>query len=57
MFKKPQVSLMVVFAIEGEDDFSHVRKGDFPLPNVLAGALKAWKNDIPVKLVDDMRGT
>ncbi|MFS7995236.1 hypothetical protein Hanom_Chr12g01115661 [Helianthus anomalus] len=40
----------IVFAIEGEDDFSHVRMDDFPLPKVLAGALKARKNDIPVKV-------
>ncbi|MFS7914099.1 putative thioredoxin-like ferredoxin [Helianthus anomalus] len=38
-----------VFAIEGEDDFSHVMKDDFPLPKVLAGALEARKNDIHVK--------
>ncbi|KAF5781067.1 putative thioredoxin-like ferredoxin, Thioredoxin-like superfamily [Helianthus annuus] len=44
-----QQTLHSVFAIEGEDDFSQVRKDDFPLPKVLAGALKARKNDIPVK--------
>ncbi|XP_035838633.1 uncharacterized protein LOC110908544 [Helianthus annuus] len=38
-----------VFAIEGEDNFSHVIKDDFPLPKVLAGALEARKNDIHVK--------
>ncbi|KAJ0466838.1 putative thioredoxin-like ferredoxin [Helianthus annuus] len=40
---------ILVFAIEGEDDFSHVIKDDFPLPKVLAGALEARKNDIHVK--------
>ncbi|KAJ0500743.1 hypothetical protein HanHA300_Chr11g0392811 [Helianthus annuus] len=45
-----QQTLHSVFAIEGEDDFSQVRKDDFPLPKVLAGALKARKNDIPVKV-------
>ncbi|MFS7934240.1 putative thioredoxin-like ferredoxin [Helianthus anomalus] len=42
-------TLHSVFAIEGEDDFSQVRKDDFPLPKVLAGALKARKNGIHVR--------
>ncbi|MFS7987378.1 hypothetical protein Hanom_Chr11g01021821 [Helianthus anomalus] len=43
------VKMSTVFAIEGEDDFPHVRRDDFLLTNVLDGALKARKNDIPVK--------
>ncbi|MFS7907057.1 putative thioredoxin-like ferredoxin, Thioredoxin-like superfamily [Helianthus anomalus] len=41
--------VLVPQTLHSEDDFSQVRKNDFSLPKVLAGALKARKNDIPVK--------
>ncbi|MFS8001538.1 hypothetical protein Hanom_Chr14g01331541 [Helianthus anomalus] len=50
LFGDQEVGELSVWAHDGEDDFSHVRMDDFPLPKVLAGALKARKNDIPVKV-------